>query len=244
MDKPMLRAEQVSKQIGHRRILHQVDLQVERGERVALLGPNGAGKSTLLRIAATLLKPTSGRLLIAGQPAGDRPAVRSRLGVVLEPTLFYLSLTARENLTLYARLYRVAEPRRRAAELLDRVGLTLFADDPVRTYSRGMRQRLALARALVHSPDLLLLDEPYTALDQEGCTLLNGLLVTLARQGTAVLVVTHELEPGGSPLPVDRAVLLEGGRVVDEVAAPAPLLEAGWLGRWYRERVGEGLRRA
>lgn len=239
----MLRMEQISKQIGHRSILHQVDLKVERGERLALLGPNGAGKSTLLRIAATLLKPTSGRVFIAGQPAGDHPAVRSRLGVVLEPTLFYMSLTARENLALYARLYRVPDPGRRAAELLDRVGLTLFADEPVRTYSRGMRQRLALARALVHSPELLLLDEPYTALDQEGCALLNELLGTLAQRGTAVLVVTHELEPGGSPLPVDGAVLLAGGRVKDQVTAPAPQPEAGWLGRWYRKRVGSGLRR-
>lgn len=217
---------------------------MERGERVALLGPNGAGKSTLLRIAATLLKPTSGRLVIAGQPAGDHPAIRSRLGVVLEPTLFYMSLTARENLALYARLYGVPEPGRRTAELLDQVGLTLFADEPVRTFSRGMRQRLALARAVMHSPDLLLLDEPYTALDQEGCALLNELLAAMARRGSAVLVVTHDLEPGGRPLPVDRAVLLEAGRVKDQVAAPDFRPEPGWLGRWYQERVGAGLRLA
>lgn len=242
MSQPMLRLEHIAKQIGHRPILHQVDLEVERGQRVALLGPNGAGKSTLLRIAATLLKPSSGRVWIGGRPAGDDPSVRAQVGVVLEPTLFYLSLTARENLTLYARLYGVPQAGKRAAELLELVGLALFGDEPVRTYSRGMRQRLALARALVHSPQLLLLDEPYTALDQEGCALLNGLLERLAAQGTAVVVVTHELEPGGSPLPVDRAVLLDRGRLVDGVAVP-PGREAGWLGRWYRERVGSGLGR-
>jgi len=244
LNEPILRLEQISKQIGHRTILQRVDLTLERGERVALLGPNGAGKSTLLRIAATLLKPTSGRVFIGGRPAADHPAVRARLGVVLEPTLFYLSLTARENLALYARLYRVPEPGRRAAELLDQVGLTLFADEPVRTFSRGMRQRLALARAVVHAPDLLLLDEPYTALDQEGCALMNELLVRSARRGCAVLVITHDLEPGGSPLPVDRAVLLEAGRVKDEVAAPDLRPEPGWLGRWYQERVSVGLRQA
>lgn len=239
----MLRADRVTKQIGHRRILHEVNLVVGRGERVALLGPNGAGKSTFLRIAATLLKATSGKVYVAGEPADESPRTRARLGVVLEHTLFYMSLSGRENLALYARLYGVPDAVRRADALLDRMGLALFADEPVRNYSRGMRQRLAIARALVHSPELLLLDEPYTALDQEGSALLNEILSSLAGEGRSLLLVTHELEPGGEPLPVDRAVLLENGRVADQVRTSGLRAERDGVGRWYRERVRPGLGR-
>ncbi|BAS27256.1 ABC transporter ATP-binding protein [Limnochorda pilosa] len=243
MSEETLRADRVSKQIGHRRILHEVNLVVGRGERVALLGPNGAGKSTLLRICATLLKPTSGQVFIGGEPAAEKPALRARLGVLVEHTLFYMSLSGRENLLLYARLYGVPDARRWVDGLLDRMGLALFAGEPVRTYSRGMRQRLAIARTLVHSPDLLLLDEPYTALDQEGSARLNEVLTGLGPEGRSLLLVTHELEPGGAPLPVDRAVLLEGGRLVDEVTAGSLDGDPAQVGRWYRERVRPGLGR-
>ncbi|HEY3080442.1 MAG TPA: ABC transporter ATP-binding protein [Chloroflexota bacterium] len=214
------------------RALRGVSLRLERGERLAIFGPNGAGKTTLLRILATLARPTAGELRLLGlDPWRALLAVRRRIGVVAHRTYLDDHLTAAENLRYYARLYDVPDPERRTGEMLDLVGLSRRRDDRVRTLSRGMQQRLALARALVHDPELLLLDEPDTGLDASGVELLTS---AIGRPGRAVVLTSHHPERAAGLAP--RALLLVDGRVVAEgptaavgrevTARPRPALTA------------------
>lgn len=195
-------------------------LRIDWGERVAVLGPNGAGKSTLLRVLGTLLRPTAGELWVAGlSPRRHRALIRRRLGIVAHQTFLFGALTAMENLLFYARLYDVPKPRERAEQLLVRVGLAERAGTHARALSRGMQQRLALARALLHDPDLLLLDEPDTGLDQDGLALLAALVAE--RSDRTVVLTTHHGERARALC--SRAIVLERGRVVrDERVAGAP----------------------
>jgi heme exporter protein A len=195
-----------------KRALRGVSLRLERGERLAIFGPNGAGKTTLLRILATLIRPTAGELRLLGlDPSRALLAVRRRIGVVGHRTYLDDHLTAAENLRYYARLYDVPDAERRTAEMLDLVGLSRRRDDRVRTLSRGMQQRLALARSLLHDPDLLLLDEPDTGLDAGGVALMAG---AIGRPGRAVVLTSHHPERAAELAP--RALLLVDGRVVAE----------------------------
>ncbi|MGC8825601.1 MAG: heme ABC exporter ATP-binding protein CcmA, partial [Anaerolineae bacterium] len=174
---PAVEARGISKAFGRYRVLRGVDLRIEQGEFLALLGPNGAGKTTFLRILATLSRPTEGRAWINGQPLdGDTRRVRQQIGLVSHQTFLYGDLTAEENLRFYGRLYRVPALEDRIAELLERVGLYERRHDPVRTFSRGMQQRLSIARAVLHDPPVLLLDEPDTGLDQQAARMLRELL--------------------------------------------------------------------
>jgi heme exporter protein A len=209
----------VGRRFGTHAALRDVTLRVGWGARVAVLGPNGAGKSTLLRIFATLLRPTSGELRLAGlSPRRDRALIRRRIGVVAHQTFLFGALTALENLLFYARLYGVPQPRQRAAQALDRVGLADRAGTQARVLSRGMQQRLALARALLHDPDLLLLDEPDTGLDQDGLALLAEIIAE--RPDRAVVLTTHHVE--WALALCERAVALDRGRVVrDELVTRA-----------------------
>jgi heme ABC exporter ATP-binding subunit CcmA len=176
-------------------VLGGVDLTVEAGELVVLLGSNGAGKTTLLRVLATLLRPSGGRLTLFGEDASRRPpAARRRLGYVGHESACYPDLTGRENLEFHAELHAVPEPARRIDDLLRWAGLEDAARRPVRVYSRGMAQRLALARALLHDPDLLLLDEPLSGLDPAAVTRLATLLGELRRAGHAIVLSTHDLD--------------------------------------------------
>ncbi len=179
---------------GSRRALDGLDLSVPWDQRVAVLGPNGAGKTTLLRILATLVRPTAGRAIIGGLalPA-QAAAVRRHVGLLAHQTFLYDELTARENLVFYGRLYGLKDPGRRADALLDRVGLADRANARARTLSRGLQQRLALARAIVHDPPILLLDEPDTGLDVAGASLLDQLMVDDGGQPRTVLLTTHNL---------------------------------------------------
>lgn len=201
----------VSHHFGRRRVLHQVSLTCEAGQIIALLGPNGAGKSTLLSIAATLLAPSSGEVQygrVAARTAGG--TLRGRIGVLGHDLYLYPELSAAENLLFFGRLYGLADVAGRVAAALDRTGLSR-RDDPVAGFSRGMRQRLALERALLHDPRLVLLDEPFTGLDDGATAALGARLDDLRTAGRIVLVTTHDLETI-EPL-VDRAVLLHGGRL-------------------------------
>ncbi|MBM3664791.1 MAG: heme ABC exporter ATP-binding protein CcmA [Actinobacteria bacterium] len=220
---------------GERRAVDGVDLGLGPGERVALAGPNGAGKSTLLRLVATLLRAQSGSLVVLGEeiPGGTR-AARRGIGYLAHDPLAYLDLTARQNLELYGDLYAIDDRDRRIDELLDRVGLLGRAEDTVRTFSRGMAQRLALARMLLHRPRLLLLDEPHASLDAPGAALLDDELAAATADGRAAIIVTHEVERVARV--ADRLVVLCAGRVVlDE---PTARLDPMAVRRRYEEVAG------
>ena len=179
----MIRGRGVEKRYGRKRVLRGVDIAVPRGGFAVVTGPNGSGKTTLLRLLVGLAQPTRGDLLV--------DADRSRIGYLAHEPLVYRELTAVENLELYGRLYRVAERRERAGMLLERFTLWDARNERVSTYSRGMTQRLALCRALLHDPDLLVLDEPFSALDEGGAALLDRELESLAGRRTVVLT-THD----------------------------------------------------
>jgi heme exporter protein A len=179
----VIRARAVEKRYGRKRALRPVDLDLAVGETLVVTGPNGSGKTTLLRLCAGLALPTRGELAI--------DAERSDLGFLGHEPLLYRDLTALENLDLYGRLYRVPERRERIGMLLERFGLWDVRAERVASYSRGMTQRLALCRVLLHDPRLVILDEPYTALDADGAALLDRELATL-QEGRALLLSTHD----------------------------------------------------
>ena len=208
------------RRFGERRAVDRVDVDLAAGECLAVLGPNGAGKSTLLRMVATLLRPDAGELTVCGARLPDEAGdARRRIGYLGHDPLVYQDLTARQNLELYADLYGLADPRDRVDAALDRVGLLARSFDTVRTFSRGMAQRLGLARALLHEPPLLLLDEPYAGLDAAGAHLLDGVLAELGPD-RAAMMVTHEVERGVRL--ADRVLVLRAGRpVLSETTAAA-----------------------
>ena len=179
----MIRARKLGKRFGDKRVLRGVDLDVARGDFAVVTGPNGSGKTTLLRLCAGLALPSEGELTV------DAP--RGRVGYLAHEPLVYRELTALENLELYGRLYHVPERRERIGMLLERFGIWDVRHDRVSSYSRGMTQRLALCRVLLHDPDLLVLDEPHTALDAAGAELLDAQLAELRGERT-LLVSTHD----------------------------------------------------
>ena len=207
--------ESAEKWFGLNPALANVSLRVQRGEFVVMLGRNGAGKSTLLGVMARLVKPNRGRVRICGvDVARDPERGRERIGLVAHQTFLYPGLTARENLRLHARLHGLEGAGERVAAALAEAGLDLSADRPVRGFSRGMQQRLAIARATLHGPELMLLDEPFTGLDMEAAELLSERLRQWAAAGRTVVMATHNLEQGLEG--VDRWVLLDRGRIVTE----------------------------
>jgi heme exporter protein A len=190
----MIEVRKLVKTFGLKPVLRGLELQVEPGEFVALLGPNGAGKTTLLRILASLARPNAGRVHVAGYALPrDAAAVRGKLGVVSHLPLLYGDLTAEENLRFYARMYDLTDIERRVAEALELVGLRPRRRDLVREFSRGMQQRLAIGRAMLHDPEVLLFDEPYTGLDQDAAQMLDELLRQVAGRGRTVLMTSHDL---------------------------------------------------
>lgn len=190
----MITVKKLVKRFGLKTVLRGVDFEVQPGEFVALLGPNGAGKTTFLRILASLSRPTLGEVNIAGfKLPGEASQVRARLGVVSHLPLLYGDLTAEENLRFYARMYGIANDQVRITEVLEMVGLENRRRDLVRTYSRGMQQRLAIGRAVLHDPEIVLFDEPYTGLDQDASSMLDVVLKTVAAQGRTVVMTSHDL---------------------------------------------------
>lgn len=191
----LIRCEHVEKRFGHRRVLRDVSFTVVEGEILSLLGANGSGKTTLLRIVSALVKPDKGEVWLGPVPLSSAAdEIRRYIGVVAHYPLLYDRLTGIENLEFYARLYDLTEPQKRIEELLRTMDLWRWRDDSVQTYSRGMSQRLAIARALLHDPPVVILDEPDTGLDREGIQLLDGLVAQLRSRGRAVFATTHNLE--------------------------------------------------
>ncbi len=211
----------VSRHFGRRRVLHKVSLRCAAGDVVALLGPNGAGKSTLLSLAATLLTPSAGEIRYGDETVGSAgPALRGRIGVLGHDLYVYPELTAAENLVFFGRLYGLRDLDARVKAALDRAALS-HRDDAVGNFSRGMRQRLALERALLHDPRLVLLDEPFTGLDDASTNLLRQRLGELRAAGCIVLLTTHDLDTIDGL--VDRAVVLRGASLAAVAAGPGSL---------------------
>lgn len=190
----MIETKKLVKRFGLKTILRGVDFSVEPGEFVALLGPNGAGKTTFLRILASLSRPSLGSVKVAGYSLPNESAqVRAKLGVVSHLPLLYPDLTAEENLQFYARMYGISNFGPRISKVLEMVGLEARRKDLVRTFSRGMQQRLAIGRAVLHDPEVMLFDEPYTGLDQDASEMLDDVLRTVAAKGRTVVMTSHDL---------------------------------------------------
>ncbi|MEK6590602.1 MAG: ABC transporter ATP-binding protein [Nitrospinota bacterium] len=193
----IIECEKVSKSYGNITALRDVTLKLKKGSFLAIFGPNGAGKTTLLKILSNLSKPTSGSVKINGLPINDEDGeVRKNIGVVSHNTFLYNNLTPYENLEFYGKMYDVPDLKKRIAEVIDEVGLTARMHDPVRTFSRGMMQRLSIARVLMPDPSIIYLDEPYTGLDQHASMKLRDILKNLKKGDRTIIMITHNIERG------------------------------------------------
>jgi heme exporter protein A len=208
-----VRVSRLTKTLDDRPILRGIDLEIDVGEYVALIGANGAGKSTLLKILATLMPPTQGEIELFGQPlTRNAVALRSRIGLIGHLPMLYRDLSAAENLSFFAKLYGLHEPDRRVERMLRMVGLIDRANDPVKNFSRGMTQRISIARALLHDPDLILADEPFAGLDAPSITSLEDLFHRLRDAGRTIVLVNHDIDQ--TLRIAERVVVLRQGKVV------------------------------
>ena len=233
----MIHVKKLVKRFGLKTILKGMDFSVEEGEFVALLGPNGAGKSTFLRILSSLTRPSMGMVSVAGFELPKEAAeVRQRLGVVSHQPLLYVDLTAAENLKFYGKMYNIPNIDERISEVLKMVGLTKRRDDLVRTFSRGMQQRLAIGRAVIHDPDVMLFDEPYTGLDQDASSMLDDVLRTVAARGRTVVMTSHDL--GRTEDLATRFDVLSRGKIA--ASATKTDFGAGNLLSFYKSVIAAG----
>jgi heme exporter protein A len=223
----------VSKFFGDFPALRNVSLQVAAGSVVALLGRNGAGKTTLLRILAGLSKPSEGTVKVHGGDTRDA-ATRQRIGILGHSISVYEELSAYENLTMFARLYGLDNAGDRANKMLDRVGLGRVRDGLAREFSRGMRQRLAIGRAFLHDPELLLLDEPFTSLDDKAIAVLQGMLTEMRESGRTVVMSTHQIREA-MELATDVTFMQRGSVAFTGPRPEEMLQDSGWLYRTYGE---------
>jgi heme exporter protein A len=229
VSEPLITVKKLDKTFGARWALRNVSFQVSQGEIVALVGPNGAGKTTMLRIIATLSRPDDGSIDIGRIPLAQHAnAARSAIGFVGHQTFMYDDLTAEENLTFYARLYDIANIPQRVREVAQRVGIEHRLGDVTRTLSRGLQQRLTLARMLLHQPAVLLLDEPYTGLDKVAADLLDQIMIDAKKEGRGILFSTHDLERGLAIC--DRALIMSAGRLMYDLPRGEWKNLAGFMG--------------
>jgi heme exporter protein A len=233
---PIVEVAELTREFGPTRAVAGVTFSLAPGECLALFGPNGAGKTTLLRVLAGLLKPTSGSARVSGIALPGGPLARSRVGLISHHTMLYEALSARENVSFSARLHGIREAKARVEDALRRMSMLERADASVRSLSRGMQQRVSIARAMVHSPQLVLADEPYSGLDESGARALTALLQELRSAGTAIIVVTHNLVEGLS-LATHAAVMQRGKFVRYDVVGR---VEAKSYAATYREALATG----
>jgi heme exporter protein A len=211
----MIEIKKLTKQADNKLILRGIDLSIEKGETVAILGPNGAGKSTLLKVLATLIKPSSGLVKINGLDLKkSHLEIKKLFGYLPHSSLLYDHYSPLENLVFFGKLYGVTNAEERAIELVKEVGLSFFLNEPVKNFSRGMIQRIAIARSIVHEPELLLLDEPHTGLDQGAISILNNVILSMKAKGTTTLMVTHDFKQAAEIC--DRIIIIKNGKLVDD----------------------------
>ena len=234
MSAPAVEARALEKWHGPLPAVRGIEFSLAPGEFLTVFGPNGAGKTTLLRILCGAVKPTRGSVLVGGQDIGEEDdGWRRKIGLLSHQTFLYPGLTAAENLDFYARLYGLPGRKMRIAEALESVGLADRRNDRVRGFSRGMQQRLALARTLLHDPAVVLLDEPYTGLDPHAAAMLRGVLERLRDGRRTVVLVTHNLSQGLEQ--ADRVAVQVAGRWVSD--EPRAAVDAAAFERVYTERV-------
>jgi heme exporter protein A len=233
---PIVEVSDLTRSFGSRKAVAGVTFSLAPGDCLAVFGPNGAGKTTLLRLLAGLLKPSSGSASLAGIQLPGGTLARSRVGLISHNTMLYEALSARENVSFAASLYGIREPRSRVDDALGRMSMLERAEAPVRLLSRGMQQRVSIARAMVHSPQVILADEPYSGLDESGARSLTALLKELRSAGTAIIVVTHNLAEGLS-LASHAAVMQRGMFVRYDAAAR---IDPKSYATTYREAVASG----
>jgi heme exporter protein A len=230
---PVVVAEGLVRTFGGRRAVDDVSFTLASGECLALFGPNGAGKTTLLRLLAGLLSPTSGACSVVGRPLTEGKAVRAQVGLVSHSSMLYSALSARENVEFAARMYGLPDPRAAANEALAAMRVMDRADTAVRSLSRGLQQRVSIARAIVHAPRLLLCDEPYTGLDEVGSAALTDALAERRASGAALLLVTHNLSEGLAL--ATHAAIMRRGRFARHEARTE--VDAASYATEYRELV-------
>ena len=234
---PAIRTKKLSKVFGNRKAVDNVTIEVPQGAFLSIFGPNGAGKTTLLRVLSTLSRATSGTAMLMGVDLKDEPdKARDHIGLISHNSMLYPDLTAEQNLMIYARLYGVANPEARVMELLEAVELKHRRLDVVRTFSRGMTQRLSIARALIHDPGVVFLDEPYSGLDPHAVEIFDE-LIEQQREGRTFVMVSHDLQKGFAMC--THALVLARGRVVafDEKGS----FDFDEFSALYRSTVGMGV---
>ena len=234
----MIEVQGLTKSFGNHLALRGVDIEVRQGEFVVIFGPNGAGKTTLIRVLATIMNPSSGKVFVKGlNLKNNAEEIRRRIGVVTHQTFLYSNLTAYENLEFYCRMYDVPSSKERIHEVVAMVEMMPRLHDRVGTLSRGMQQRLSIARSLLHKPDIMLLDEPETGLDQWAISVLREILQTEAKRKRAIVLTTHNLERG---LELgNRLLILDKGKIVYQNSTRA--LDLTSLKQVYQNSTGAGV---
>ncbi|RSD27826.1 heme ABC exporter ATP-binding protein CcmA [Mesobacillus subterraneus] len=231
----MLELRNMTKTLGDKLVLRNITLTLEKGEILAVIGPNGAGKSTFFKCTVGLLQPTSGEIYLNGKLVKKNSAeMKQRIGFLGHESFLYNNLSPLENLKFYGKLYKVKDLETKANELLKEVGLYLFRDIPIRSFSRGMMQRLAIARVLLPDPEILMLDEPHTGLDQEAVALLNTIILKKRESGTSILIISHDFEQVQAL--ADRAAVLRKGKIVSAKRLGGEVSMAE-LKQWYEAEV-------
>ncbi|MEP7066855.1 MAG: heme ABC exporter ATP-binding protein CcmA [Gemmatimonadota bacterium] len=233
---PVISTRGLGRRFGGRVAVSDVTLALEEGDCLALFGPNGAGKTTLLRMLAGLLRPTNGTGTVAGVELPGGLELRAAIGYISHASMLYAALSARENIELTARLFGVRDPRAAAMRALERMALADRAEMPVRQLSRGMQQRVSIARATVHGPRVVLLDEPFTGLDDSGSAALGAHLAALRAAGTTMVLVTHQIAEGLAL--ATHAAIMRGGALVRLEAGDA--IDPATYLTVYREHVSYG----
>lgn len=231
---PTLEAAGLTRAFGRRRAVAAVSFTLDAGDALALFGPNGAGKTTLLRLLAGLLRPTAGRVTMSGEDVLGGTTARGRVGLISHQTMLYPALTSHENVEFAARLHGIPSPRAAAERALQAMGIADRRDSLVKTLSRGMQQRVSIARAIVHEPAIVLLDEPYTGLDASGASALTNLLRGLRDAGATMVLVTHNIEEGLA-ISSHAGVMLRGELTK---FVPSAGLDAAQFGGEYRRMAG------